>query len=136
MKSTLETSVGLPVPTYTRASLIRVPRSSVESVLQKKRRRRFSRRHNGRRWAIIKRFTILETRGGTKCNLNKIYDREPMIDKGQCPFHRDAEGCEIERERREARGPNEEHSDFQRESTKRLLLCKLNAVSITIRPFH
>lgn len=106
MKSTLEISVGLPVPTYTRASLIRVP-CFVESALQKKRRRRFSRRYNRRRWAIIKRFTILETRGGTKCNLNKIYDREPMIDKGQCPFHRDAEGCEIERERREARGPNE-----------------------------
>lgn len=44
-----------------------------------------------------------------------------MIDKGQCPFHRDAEGCEIERERREKRErtrTNEEHSDFQRESTK------------------
>lgn len=39
-----------------------------------------------------------------------------MIDKGQCPFHRETEGCEIEREEGSERGPrtSEEHSDFQR----------------------
>lgn len=38
-----------------------------------------------------------------------------MIDKGQCPFHREAEGCEIEREEGSERArTSEEHSDFQR----------------------
>lgn len=38
-----------------------------------------------------------------------------MIDKGQCPFHREAEGCEIEREEGSKRArTSEEHSDFQR----------------------
>lgn len=38
-----------------------------------------------------------------------------MIDKGQCPFHRETEGCEIEREEGSERArTNEEHSDFQR----------------------
>lgn len=38
-----------------------------------------------------------------------------MIDKGQCPFHRETEGCEIEREEGSERArTSEEHSDFQR----------------------
>lgn len=38
-----------------------------------------------------------------------------MIDKGQCPFHREAKGCEIEREEGSERArTSEEHSDFQR----------------------
>lgn len=38
-----------------------------------------------------------------------------MIDKGQCPFHRKAKGCEIEREEGSERArTSEEHSDFQR----------------------
>lgn len=38
-----------------------------------------------------------------------------MIDKGQCPFHREMEGCEIEREEGSKRArTSEEHSDFQR----------------------
>lgn len=38
-----------------------------------------------------------------------------MIDKGQCPFHRETEGCEIERvEGSEKARTSEEHSDFQR----------------------
>lgn len=38
-----------------------------------------------------------------------------MIDKGQCPFHREAEGCEIEREEGSERArTSEENFDFQR----------------------
>ena len=105
-----------------------------------------SARDNGRRLAIIKRFTVLRERRAIWIK----YTIE-SIDKGQCSFQRRLKK-ESSRESTAAAGrtgrvhAHEETRKRERErvrstptlsqSTKRLLLCKLNAVSITIRPFH